>query len=73
MYKISFQHLDRFKRGRKDYFYQVSKGVFITFNNINLNYNGIMLTFLPKSDYYEKIVDKALNDLFIQGILEYID
>lgn len=72
MYRISPIHLDKFTKRRYEYLYPVSKGIYLAFNTDDLEYIGIELFYLPRHNY-EKQANELLSDLFIKGILEFID
>jgi hypothetical protein len=70
MIKINPNQLHRFKKTRCEYWYMVSKGIYLAFDIDSLEYIGIELFYLPHDPkLIDKVCNDKLNDLISKDIL----
>lgn len=69
MIRINNQYLNRFKKTRYEYWYMVSKGIYLAFDIDSLEYIGIEMFYLADPKIYNPLVDKTLNELISKDIL----
>lgn len=72
MIKINKNYIDRFKLYNHEYLYQMSKGIYLAFEDYSFEYIGIEMFYLADPKKTHELEDKTLNDLLQKGILEMV-
>lgn len=66
--KINNSYIDRFTKSRSGYYYPVTKGIYLSFNQEGF-YIGVEMFYLPKYNV-DKYCEGVLNKLISLGYVE---
>lgn len=71
--KINQEYLYLFKKLKKEYVYQLSKGIYLSFDSDTLEYLGIILFYEPyDNSKVGKMEIELLNNMLSSGVIDYI-